>query len=147
MNKTGFLTKTVAVAGVLLIWFPIVATVSTSVMGSTRDGTFRFDLLLPAELFPFALIGGALLFFAAMRARFRQRLIGWGLAVMVAMLFGGQALAVATGLASGESEPAGWPWILVVASLVAYTLALLAVAWAGVSLLRRLFRSGGDGSA
>jgi len=65
---------------------------------------------------------------------------GWGLALMVGLLVGGQALAVATGLASGAIEPAGWPWVLVVASLVAYTLTLAAIGVAGLLLLRDRFR-------
>ena len=59
---------------------------------------------------------------------------------MVGLLVGGQALAVVTGLASGAIEPAGWPWALVIASLVAYTLTLAAIGVAGALLLRDLFR-------
>jgi len=42
---------------------------------------FRFDYHMPAELFLFALDGGWLLIWAALRAhsRQRQRLISWGL--------------------------------------------------------------------
>ncbi len=72
---------------------------------------------MPAELFPAAVAGGALLWWAALRARARQRAIGWGLAAMIGLLFGGQAVAVMTGLASGETEPAGWPWITVIVSI------------------------------
>ena len=59
---------------------------------------------------------------------------------MVGLLIGGQALAVVTGLASGAIEPAGWPWVLVIASLIAYTLTLAAIGIAGVLLLRDLFQ-------
>jgi hypothetical protein len=61
-----------------------------------------------------------------------------GLAVV--MLVGGQALAVATGLASGAIEPAGWPWALVVASLVVFSLALIGIGIGGILLIRDLFR-------
>jgi hypothetical protein len=64
---------------------------------------------------------------------------------MVGLLAGGQALAVATGLGSGETEPAGWPWVLVIASLAGYTLALVVVGIAGVLLARALFQIGGKG--
>ena len=82
---------------------------------------------------------------AALRARSRRGLIGWGLGVVVGLLLGGQALAAVTGLASGETEPAGWFWALVVASLVIYSLALMEIGVAGVLLVRDLFQPGDKG--
>jgi hypothetical protein len=64
---------------------------------------------------------------------------------MVGLLLGGQALAAATGLASGETEPAGWPWVLVIASLAGYTLALVVVGIAGVLLVRDVLQTGDKG--
>ena len=89
------------------MWFPILAPVLLSMAVAIQGRMFRFDYLMPAELFPVALVGGCLLIWAALRARSRRRLIGWGLGIASSMLVGGQALAVVTGLASGESEPAG----------------------------------------
>ena len=82
---------------------------------------------------------------AARRARSRRGLIGWGLGVVVGLLVGGQALAVATGLASGETEPAGWFWAVLVASIVVYSLALVEIGAAGVLLMRDLFQHGDKG--
>jgi hypothetical protein len=56
------------------------------------------------------------------------------------MLLGGQGVAVLTGLASGEIEPIGWIWGLVLASLAIYSLALIFIGAGGVLLLRDLFR-------
>jgi len=140
MNKTGILTKALAVVGALLVWFPIVATVVVTVAGWMRDRVFRFDYLMPAELAPAAFVGGGLLLWAALRARSRRGLIGWGLGLMLAMLVGGQVLAVVTGLASGAIEPAGWVSVLVIASLAAYTLAIAETGAAGVLLVRDVFR-------
>ena len=58
----------------------------------------------------------------------------------MALLVGSQALAVATGLASGATEPAGIWWILILASLAVFTLALIAIAVDGILLLRDLFK-------
>ncbi len=44
--------------------------------GVTRERIFRFDYLMPAELFPATLVGGGLLIWAALRAHSRRRLIG-----------------------------------------------------------------------
>jgi len=140
MGRKDVLTKVLAVAGTVLAWFPILATVVTSVVGSIAARMLRFDYLMPAELFPAALVGGGLLLWAALRARSRRRLIGWGLGIAVGSLLGGQVLAVVTGLASGETEPAGWWWALVLASIVVYSLAIVVVGVGGVLLLRDLFK-------
>jgi hypothetical protein len=141
MEKKGVLTKILAIAGTVLVWFPILAPVLLSVAFIITRRMFRFDYLMPAELFPVALAGGLLLIWAALRARSRQRLIGWGLVIAAGLLVGGQALAVVTGLASGETEPVGLWWALVLASLVIYTLALVDMGVGGVLLLRDLFRT------
>jgi hypothetical protein len=132
--------KILAILGTVLAWFPLLATVLTGAIVTIRAGSLHLDYLMPAELFPVAFAGGALLFVAALLARARRALIGWGLLAAIALLIGGQGLAVVTGLASGETEPVGWPWALVLASLVSYVLALLIVAIGGVLLLRGLFR-------
>jgi hypothetical protein len=140
MEKRGVFTQILAIAGTVLAWIPILAPVLFSVIALIRSGMFRLDYLMPAELFPLALIGGVLLIWGARRARARWGLIGWGLGIAVVTLAGGQALAVATGLASGKTEPVGWPWALVVASLVMYSLAVVVMGVGGISLLRDLFK-------
>jgi peptidoglycan/LPS O-acetylase OafA/YrhL len=141
MAKKGVLTKILAIVGTVLVWFPILAPILFSVLALTIERMFRFDYLMPAELFPAALVGGGLLLWAALRARSRRRLIGWGLGIAVGLLVGGQALAVVTGLASGETEPAGWWFALVLASIAAYSLALVAMGVGGALLLRDLFKA------
>lgn len=140
MEKKGLFTKILAISGTVFVWIPILAPVLFSLMLFSRSGFFRFDYLMPAEFFPVALVGGVLLLWAALRAHSHRRLIGWSLGIAVLMLFGGQALAVVTGLASGETEPAGWQWALVVASLAVYSLALVVMGIGGILMLRDLFR-------
>ena len=122
------------------MWFPILAPVILSVLGFIAKRRFLFDYLMPAELFPAALVGGGLLMWAALRARSRRGLIGAGLGSAVGLLVGGQALAVAAGFASGDAEPAGWLWALVLASIAVYSLALVVIAVGGVLLVRDLFK-------
>jgi hypothetical protein len=140
MEKKGVFTKILAIVGTVLVWFPILAPVLLSVAAIITERVFRFDYLMPAELFPAALVGGGLLIWAALRARSRWRLIGWGLGVAASLLVGGQELAVVTGLASGATEPVGWWWALVLASLVVYSLALVVIGVGGVLLLHDLFK-------
>jgi hypothetical protein len=142
MTKRGFFTKVLALAGTVLAWFPILMTVATSVVGTIGSRVFRLDWLMPAELFPVALAGGGLLMWAALRAHSRRGLIGWGLGIAAGLLVGGQVLAVVTGLASGETEPTGFLWALLVTSIIAYSLALVEIGVAGVLLVRDLLRPG-----
>ncbi len=139
MLKKDAGTKALAVAGTALAWFPILAPFVLGLVFRVARGWFRFDYLMPAELFPSALVGGGLLLWAAIRVRSNRRLIGWSLAAAVCMLVGGQALAVLTGLASGEAEPVGLWWALVVLSLVVYVVSVAVMGAGGIRLLRELF--------
>jgi hypothetical protein len=141
MKTNQVFTRILAIAGTALVWFPILVPILLAVVSGFTDRRIRFDYLMPAELFPFALAGGLLLFWAALRLRLHQQLIGWGFGVGVLMLVGGQGLAVITGLASGENEPVGWRLILVLGSLVIYMLAMIVVGFGGVCLLRNLFKT------
>jgi hypothetical protein len=141
MAKKDTFTKILAIVGTVLVWFPILAPVLLTVIFLITNRFFRFDYLMPAELFPFALAGGGLLLWAALRVRLHLKLIAWGLGIAAFMLVGGQALAVVSGLASGETEATGFWWILVIASLVVYSLALVAMDVGGVLLLRDLFKT------
>jgi len=140
MEKKDVFTKTLAIVGTGWVWLPILAPVFFTVAVFLRGRMFRFDYLMPAELFPVALIGGGLLTWAAIRAQARLKIIGWGFGIAAGMLIGGQGLAVVSGLASGETERVGWLLALVLASLVLYTLALIAMGVGGVLLLRDLFK-------
>jgi hypothetical protein len=141
MERKGILTKILATIGTVLVWLPILAPVLVSVAAMAQERMFRFDYLMPAELFLAALVGGCLLVWATLRARSRLSLIGRSLGIAVGALVGGQALAVVTGLASGETEPAGWWWALVLASLVVYSLALIVIGVGGLLLLRDLVKT------
>lgn len=140
MERKDVLTKILAIVGTVLVWFPILAPILLSVVGLITSRVFHLDYLMPAELFPAAWVGGGVLLWAAIRARSRRALIGWGLGIAVVSLVGGQALAVVTGLASGRTEPTGWRWALVVASLGVYSVALVTIGVGGVLLIRDLFR-------
>ena len=141
MENKGTFTKVLAIAGTVLVWLPILAPILLSAISLATDGIFRFDYLMPAELGLFAFGGGILLLVAAIRTHLHKKLIGWGLVIAFVMVVGGQALAVVTGLASGAAEPVSWRWVLVLGSLVLYTLAIVDVGVGGILLLRDLFKS------
>ncbi len=138
-QREGWL-RTMAGIGTLLIWIPVLAPFVLSLVRMVQGARFRFDYLMPAELFPVAMLGAGLLLWTALQTRLRRGLIGGGLAVGVGLLVAGQALAVATGMASGSSEPSGIWWGLVIASIVGYALALIIVGCGGYLLWRDLVK-------
>lgn len=139
MDKKIILPKILAIVGAMLAWIPILFTIITSIVGSIARRTFLFDYLMPAELFPIALVGGLLLLMASWRAHSHRKPIGWGLFAMVVFLFGGQVIAIVSGLASGAHPPTGWPFVLTVSSIILYSLALIETGIAGILLLRRIY--------
>lgn len=141
MKSRGVFTKVLAVSGAVLVWFPIAVPVLFAFTALITKGRFLFDFLMPAELFPLVLLGGGLLFWAALRVHARRKLIGWGLGVAAASLVIAQGLAVITGLASGEHEAAGWRFALVLSFMAVFWAALLALGFGGVLLLREIFKS------
>lgn len=94
MTKKDLFTKVLAIIGTALVWFPILAPIVLSAIRFVEVRMFRFDYLMPAELFPFALVGGGLLLWADIRARAYHAIIGWGLGIAVGSLAGSQSLAV-----------------------------------------------------
>ena len=122
------------------MWFPILAPIVLTLFFFISHRMLRFDFLMPAELFRFALVGGLLMLWAALRVHVHRRLISWSLGTTVVMLAGSQGLAVITGLASGENEPAGWRLIVVMAPYALFCLALLALGIGGVFLVRDVFK-------
>ena len=95
---------------------------------------------MPGELFFLELAGAAMLIWAAVRARHLLKPIAWGFGVVILALVGSQLLAVVTGIASGKTEAAGLPWILVLAMLGVFWLALIFVGVSGIRLVRHLFK-------
>jgi hypothetical protein len=140
MEEKGVLPKILAIVGMVLVWLPILAPVFFTVVKLTQGGGFNFDFLMPAELFPVVLLGGALLIWAALRSRLWIRFITWSLVTAVILLIGGQGIAVATGLASGEIEAVGWQWALVVATFIFYSVAVIVLGISGILLVIGLFK-------
>jgi hypothetical protein len=139
--KKKLLTKSLVITGVLLTWFPILATLVTAVLASIIEQSFLFDFLMPAELGSFAILGSVLLLWAAIRMRSMVKPIAWSLVLMIILLFGSQALAIASGLASGERPPSDAMFYLVTGMLMLYSLILVIPAILSTRLLRDVFNT------
>lgn len=139
MKKVNTFTKVLAVMGSLLVWFPVLAPVLLTLVRAAGGGPLMFDYLMPGELFPLAAVGAVLLIWAAARMKQHVRLIAGSFAAAVALLLGGLAVAAATGLAGGEIEPSGWPWMVTLLMLNGYSVMLLVLGVEGILLLQQLF--------
>lgn len=146
MERKDTLTKILAILGTVLVWLPVLAPVLFWLIFVVQRGRFdftHFDYLMPAELFPVALVGAGLLLWAALRACRRVKWIVISLGVAIVALFGMQWLAVITGLANGETQPGGWQWALVLGALGIFTLALVSVGVGGILLTGDLRKKAG----
>lgn len=76
IEPRGTFTRILAVAGTVLAWLPILATVLTGLIGSLMRRRFMVDYLMPAELCFFALLGNGLLLCAVLRAHSHRKLVG-----------------------------------------------------------------------
>ncbi len=141
MERRSVLAKTFAITGTVLVWLPLLAPVVFAVAAAMGGQGFRFDYLMPAELFPAILVGGALLVASAFLARSRRSLVVGALAVAVVLLVGSQVFAVVTGMASGATEATGWRWGIALGGIIGYALAAAVLGVGGVLLIRDLFRS------
>jgi peptidoglycan/LPS O-acetylase OafA/YrhL len=142
LKNTGAASKAISISGTLLTWIPIAFTVLTSAIGTVATGRFHLDYLMPAELFPAALAGAALLLWAAWRSGLRIRIIGLSSALAVKFLAAVMAIASFSGLADGKTELAGMSLIAVMSCLTLYTVMLIATGIGGILLWRDLYRYG-----
>jgi hypothetical protein len=125
------------------VTLPVVGLVQSLVRPADPLAKGNFDYLLPAELFPMALLDMILLLvaelLAAQKRRLHRRLVFWGFGGTFVMLLGGQLVAMLSGLASGATPITSPWWTVVLAALGGYVLALVAVGVGGLLLLRDLF--------
>lgn len=136
VSKRDGLTKGLAGVGTVLIWIPIVLPVLFGALRYASARLLRVDYLMPGELFPIVAVGAVLLLWSAIRARAQRKLVGWTAGIGAVTLVVSQAVAIATGLASGDAEPDGWTLALVLGLYAIYPLAVIALGVGGVRLLR-----------
>jgi len=132
MEKKDTLSKILAIIGTVLIWIPILAPVVFGLVSLGMDGIYRFDYLMPAELGIVVFVGGALLLWAALRAKSRRGIIAWGIGIA--------AGSITVLNAIGDVELGSLELAIVVGLLIAYSLAIVVMGVGGVLLWMDLFK-------
>ncbi len=141
MRTRTTLGKVLAILGTVLLALPILFMLITSSIFTVRTSEFRMDFLIPGELFFVVLAGGLALLWATIRSRTMIKCIAWLLGIGLVMLFGGQGIAMLTGLASGRIDNTS-PWMIVVtAMIICYDICVLLMAICGVKLICNLFHT------
>jgi hypothetical protein len=135
------LSKILAVAGTVLVCFPVAFMIITSVAGSIAEGRFLLDYLMPAEFFLVVMAGGLLLLWAAIRAHQHLKAVIVGLAAAAFFLVTCQLAATVSGIASGAAPPEGPVFVVIIAALAAYSLAVVWLDVTGILLSRKLIKS------
>ena len=137
--KKGNLTRLLTIIGTVLVWLPLLAPLILGLVSWSQDGIFRFDYLIPAELFPVTILGGVVLIWAAARANSHIKWISVSLVSAIALLVLDQGIAVVSGLAHGETTGGAW-LVVVLTGLALFAIADLVLAVGGASLLYGLFK-------
>lgn len=127
-----------SIVGMVLVWGPVAAPLLFGVISLVQGDGFRVDYLMPAELGLFAFAGGFILLAASLITKACRAWVAGSLAAALIFAVGGQVVAYLSGLATGTVEPEEtyWWWV-VIGSLAGYALALIAIGFGGVCLLKR----------
>jgi hypothetical protein len=133
MQKNGAFSKILAVIGTVLVWLPLLAPLALGLVSLGASGIYRLDYLMPAELSFVVFAGGALLLWAAIRARAQRRIIAWGLGIA--------AVSLITLISFNDVIPGSLEWAVVIGLLIVYVLSIVGMGVGGVLLWRGLFRS------
>lgn len=140
VNKGG-LTKTLSIAGTVLLWLPVLVPLVFGLLRLLRGGPLMVDFLMPAELAPVVLVGAGLVLWAAIRAKWRWQWVMWLIIAAVVLLVGSQAVAVVTGLADGRIPPEGWQYLLTMGGIIAYDLVVIVLGVVGILLCKDIFNN------
>ena len=140
MPRRNALTLILTSIGTALVWLPILAPVFFTMILLAQEQILLFDYLMPAELFPLVMVGGAALVWASARARLHQRLITSAYCTAVGLLVLSTLLSVLGGSTLDRAEPPTWWRGVLLAFILIYSLSVLAMDVGGILVLRDLLR-------
>lgn len=142
MGKKLLLSKILAIAGTVLLLFPIVFMLVTGIAGSIRRGQLMVDYMLPAELGIVVISGALSVLVAAIFAKRYVKCVVWTIAATVVLIAACTGLAAASGMASGRVSETEVPVVfaIVIGSLIAFDVAVALLGVLGILLCIALFK-------
>ena len=140
MNNKNVISKIFVILGIILLGVPLLLPVIIGFISLSRYGMFRFDYLLPAELFVVVLTGAVLVLIAAILARKHVKLIAWLFGGVVVTLGALLIVPVATGINNSMEGPTGILLVILQIIVGLYWLAIILLVGGGKLLLRDLFK-------
>lgn len=140
MNNKTFWLRVMTVAGVMIVWSPLVLMLLTGIPRLFRSGMLQFDYLLPAELFPLLLIGGLLLLAVSLSQKLERRLVGLGMLIPVASLLLLILFANVSGMDKSPTSPTGFQMAMIAFFMIAYTAGVGLLGVGGLRLHKQISR-------
>lgn len=135
MGKRDSFTKTLAIAGIVLLLAPVLAPVvfSLGTFGSPRG--YTIDYLMPFEFYPVALVGMILVLWASLRGRLHRMGVGISIGLMIGGVVLGAVAANLTGIANSVETLEAWRYGVVIAIGALSLIGQIALAWFGIRML------------
>ncbi|MGH1525303.1 hypothetical protein ACRAWC_15155 [Leifsonia sp. L25] len=138
-SRHPVLARSLAVLGAVLTGLPLAAPILFALAFLAAGRGLRLDYLMPGELFPLVVAGGAALVAASLIAQWRRMVVSIAFGATALLLALVDVLAAVTGLASGRTAAEGWPLVVVAGTYALYALAVAAMFVLSVLLCLALF--------
>lgn len=130
--------KITTILSAFLLLAPITFMLIISAIMLVTRGKILVDILIPLEVFPIVLTGAGILTLIACKINvYKKRICSMSIA-LVAMLIGGQYLAIVTGLADGSTPASGWPLIIVMSTIIVYDILTIVIGIYGIRIYQHL---------
>lgn len=130
--------KITTIIAVFLLLSPIAFMLLTAIPTLVNLQMIRIDYLIPLEVFPIVLTGAGILTLIACKTNIYKRKICTLVVLLIVMFFGGQYLAVITGISDGSASATGWAFITVVISMIAYDILAVIIGIYGIRVYKHL---------
>jgi len=130
--------KNIIYIGSVIVWMPIFLTLFTSLIGSLNLKYFIIDYLMPAELFPAALIGSIIISYVSAVSKLYLKSSVINFIILILSFFGINFAAVITGLASGDYPPEGYRFVIVIFLLIIYILSVISEGVLSILIILKL---------
>lgn len=112
MKEHDVLARTLALIGTVLLALPLIAPFALGLLVMGRPGGFRFDFLMPFEVYPVTIVGAALVVWASLRSHMRRGAVAAAIAAMLGGVVLAGVSAQATGIAQSAEQLEAWKYVL-----------------------------------